>query len=66
MKTLRIADNNGVSEYDTINKAEAVKLRSQLIQSYGYTKRYGFNRVNDGDTIYFNHAIYSTVKFEIV
>ena len=66
MRTLRIADNNGVSEYEFNTKAEAVKERTQFISAYNYNRAHGFTRVNDGDTIYFNHAVYSTVKFEII
>ncbi len=66
MKTLRVADNNGVSEYEFNTVADATRERTTLISAYGYTRKNGFTRVNDGNTIYFNHAVYSTVKFEIV
>ena len=66
MKTLRVADNNNVSEYIFNTMAEAVRERTQLISAYNYNKKHGFTRVNDGNIIYFRHAIYSTVKFEIV
>jgi hypothetical protein len=69
MKILRVADNNGVSEYECKNEAEAVRERGELIRAYGYTRAKGFTRSTarvDGDNrVIFQHAVHSTVVFTI-
>ena len=65
--SLKISDNNGQSIVEGIpTLAEVCKERAQLIKAYNLSRRYGFSRENDGDSVIFRHAIYSTMIFETV
>ena len=63
---LKVSDNNGVNTFGPYtSKRDAVKERTGLITAYGYKHSKGFQRENDGDTVIFRHAIYSTVIFQL-
>lgn len=65
--TLKVSDNNGTDTYGPFKThREATKERTSIILAYDYNKAHGFTRENDGNTVYFRHAFYSTVIFDII